>query len=240
MWFIPLGIAAAAAVVGIAKWLSADDKAEANNPNTTANTADATNPCATDASRIFDNLVHLEHITHINNMESIIKYGLLSHNRAHRNQYVKDDIADQDVNSRRAYKYIGEIPLHDYVPLYFNSKNPMLYRRKNIQDELVILCLDKNLLLRRDIYFTDGNAASNGTLFFNSLDDIVNLDWNCIKAEYWNNYPDGKRIRCAEVLVPHVIPYSCFKKVVVRTERTRQRLQNVGVRAQIDGRYYFD
>lgn len=45
---------------------------------------------------------YLYHMTHISNLASIIKYGLLSHNVAHRLNLIQSDISDPDVQSIRA------------------------------------------------------------------------------------------------------------------------------------------
>ncbi|HKJ33293.1 MAG TPA: DarT ssDNA thymidine ADP-ribosyltransferase family protein, partial [Balneolales bacterium] len=78
---------------------------------------------------------YLYHMTHLANLNGILEKGLLSHNKAHKKGLLAQDISDSTVNNRR-------VKIHNYVPLYFNPKNPMLYRRRNIQDELVILCIN--------------------------------------------------------------------------------------------------
>ena len=163
---------------------------------------------------------HLYHMTHIDNLSSIMSYGLLSHNRAHRDRAVTD-ISDRNVNERRAQFSIGGKPLHDYVPLYFNPKNPMLYRRREIQDDIAILAVSRQALFWRGVWFTDGNAASNDTEFYNDLNDLSRLDWNCIWDEYWNHHYDGTRKRCAEVLVSNVIYPQWIEAIIVRDTAAR-------------------
>lgn len=57
------------------------------------------------------------------------------------------------------------------------------------------------------VIFTDGNAANGPTNFFNDVSRLADLDWDCIRSDYWNDFPDGVRIRCAEVLVPDTVPF---------------------------------
>lgn len=169
----------------------------------------------------------LYHFTHVDNMPSIREHGLLSHNAAQQAGLVSADISDPNVQERRADKSVFGRPLHDYVPLYFNPKNPMLYVRREIQDDLVILFFDRELLVQDGVVFTDGNAASGPTNFFNDVSRLADLDWDCIRAEYWNDYPDGTRIRCAEVLVPHAIPFGEIRYIRVRTRSTRDRFDQL-------------
>ena len=186
---------------------------------------------------------YLYYLVHVDNMLSIHRRGLLSHNVAHGRGFVTTDIADQDVVGRRAVKEVFGKPLHDYVPTYFTPKNPMLFRRREIQDDIVILCLDRDLLLQDGTIFSDGNAASGGTSFFNDLRFIGKLDFDCIRAERWSDFEDGRRKRCAEVLVPDGIPFDKIEQIVLRTEVTRPRLPDAlqtRKNVLVDSRWYFD
>ena len=92
----------------------------------------------------------------------------------------------------------------------------MLYRRIEIQDEILILCINTNVLYQEGTIFSDGNGSSNNTEFYYELEDLKYLDWNAILAKYWHNYDDGKRKSCAEVLVPVSIPFSSVEKIICR------------------------
>jgi hypothetical protein len=141
-------------------------------------------------------------MTHINNLASIIKRGLLSHNSAHRLNVIQSDISDPDVQDIRADLVVPfyNRPLHAYVPLYFAPRNPMLYKRKEMQEDIVILGLDPNLLFEPNILITDGNAAAKETSFYRRHNALSKLPWDSIRAKSWHNIEDGRRIKCAEVL----------------------------------------
>lgn len=70
---------------------------------------------------------YLYSITHLKNLESIATHEALSHNRAA--DYSPVDISAPSVQGRRKRSDPIITPLHDYVPLYFRARNPMLYRR---------------------------------------------------------------------------------------------------------------
>lgn len=186
-------------------------KTQAVSPPVRRATTSTANPNEATLNQL--GISYLYHMTHKNNLENILQNGLLSHTQAHGglNQV---DIADNQVNTRRGRREtIHNRSIHDYVPLYFNPKNPMLFRRRNIQDDIVILAIDRNLILSQNSIFTDGNAASQGTRFFNSINQLTQLNWRCIKGEFWNDFADGKRIRCAEVLVFPRIEIASIKKI---------------------------
>ena len=173
-------------------------------------------------------ITHLYHLTHIKNLRSIRNLGLLSHNRAH-DQTDPMDIADPEVIARRSGRRdtVFDRPLHDYVPLYFMYTNPMLSKRREMQSELAILCISKSALLFDGAVFTDGNAASGDTRFFGDCRHLDQLDWACIRAPYWPDFPDGKRKRCAEVLVPDRLGLEHLQGVVVSNDEAARAVHGV-------------
>jgi len=169
---------------------------------------------------------YLHHMTHKDNLEKILQVGLKSHNYARKNNLMQRDIANKDVNDRRnRIELIHNRSLHDYVPLYFNPKNPMLYTRKDSQDNIIILAIDKMLICAENSIFTDGNAANNPTKFFNDTSSLTQINWECIHAEYWSGFADGKRERMAEVLVYPDIPVEYIQKIYCNNFDTLQFIQ---------------
>lgn len=189
---------------------------------------------------------YLYHMTHWSNLGSILQHGLLSHNSAHRNGYVHYNIADSDVVQRRAWKRdaIHQRHINDYAPLYFNPKNPMLYVRKALQDEIVLLGFDPILLFCPETIFSDGNAASSNTKFYSHIGELERLNWQCIQGSSWSDIDDGRRIRCAEVLVYPAVSTAYLKTVFCRSHRTFQTVQQLlskypGIRLSLNYSLYF-
>lgn len=167
---------------------------------------------------------YIYHMTHYKNLESILKNGLLSHN----NELVKQHIDNIEVNDRRnKIEPLYQKNLHTYVPFYFNPKNSMLYVNKEIQKDIVILAFDKTLLLKDQIIFTDGNAATNKTNYYNNLDDLNKLNWTCLNANYWNDFEDGKRERMAEILIPYKVNITRLRKIYCYDEETKSFIQDL-------------
>ena len=161
---------------------------------------------------------YLYHMTHKSNLENIIKNGLLSHNIAHSQGLIKTDISDEKVNDRRS-------KIHNFVPFYINPKNPMLYKRKNIQSEIIILCIDRKIF-QESSKFTDGNAASSSTKFYSHIKDLEKLNWSIINSNYWNDFIDGKRIRCAEILIANEVKIESIKKFFCFNSETEDYVKN--------------
>jgi len=169
---------------------------------------------------------YLYHMTHRDNLEKILQVGLKSHNYARQNKLMQNDIANNDVNDRRSrVEQIHNRSLHDYVPLYFNPKNSMLFVRRNIQDNIVILAIDRMLIYAENTIFTDGNAANGPTKFFNDTNSLNQINWECIRAEYWSGFTDGRRERMAEVLVFPNISAKSIQKIYCNNLDTLQFIQ---------------
>jgi hypothetical protein len=181
----------------------------------------------------------LYHMTHIKNLTSILNHGLLGHGNSHQ---VKD-ISDNQVNNRRSrVEPIYGKAIHSYVPFYFNPKNAMLYRRKDKQKKIVILVFNKSLVLDNGAVFTDGNAASAGTSFYNNIKDLNKLNWSCLNDRSWCNHVDGKRTRMAEVLVPNHVGMDRLEKIVCNSHKTYQKLKAIcsdRVTIELNHSFYF-
>lgn len=190
---------------------------------------------------ILDNLgvEYIYHMTHISNLNSILKYGLFSHS----NSYKKYDISDNEVNDRRSRRepLYGK-PIHEYVPFYFNPKNAMLYRRKNIQNDIVILKVKRDLIVQKDSLFTDGNAASNGTKFLKDIAKLDSLAWDCINDTNWCSHVDGRRTRMAEVLVPNFVSVANIEQIVCSNRYTKSQVDTITQEPSfciVNNKFYF-
>jgi hypothetical protein len=186
---------------------------------------------------------YLYHMTDISNLNSIIKNGLLSHDEAYRKGLIKADISDPNVQDIRANEIIDEIPLHEYVPLYFSPRNPMLYRRKEDQDDIVILGIDSQILLEKNVIFSDGNAAARETRFYRGVEMLNQLPWDVIRAQYWTVFEDGKRMKCAEILVYPTVAPNRIKAIFCRSLKHRyvilSAIQRTNIIGMVDSDLYF-
>lgn len=178
------------------------------------------------------------HMTHIDNLPSILEHGLC----AHGNSYQQTDISNREVNSRRSRRepIYGKV-LHSYVPFYFSPRNPILYVQDN-EDDIVILELDATLIYQDGVLFTDGNASSGGTSFYNDLADLDKLNWSCIHGRYWNDYHDGKRKKMSEVLIPDQVSIDNIEAILCNNSNTKRvvnKITNKKINAFVDRSFYF-
>jgi hypothetical protein len=178
----------------------------------------------------------LHYITRIDNVHSIIKFGILSHNEMKRRRIKHQSVANPYVQSRRTNKVIpGGRKLHDYVNLYFNARNPMMYVILNEQDveELCVLMIDKSVLYLRDVIISDENAARDLTRFSPSPDGLRLIEKEEVFSDSWN-HPDPvekhrlKGVMCAEILVPQRISPELIIGAYVSSDNSKKKLVDTG------------
>lgn len=107
----------------------------------------------------------LYNIRHIENLPSIIQKGILSYNKAQKLNHKV--IHDLTVQERRENKQIqGGRKLHDYANLYFNPRNAMMYKRKDLHKEICIQIIDPKVLNTTNVIISDINASSHYARFY--------------------------------------------------------------------------
>lgn len=157
----------------------------------------------------------LHHITHYSNLKTILQRGILSHarmeGRTHRS------IANESVQARRSgIRVPGGRKLHEYVPLYFDARNTMMFVLSR-REELMVLRIDCRVLNLPGVVVSDRNAASGAAAFYDVDEGIRLLDEEYVYATWWNQSDDAKQRRCAEVLVPNRLEASFVRGVFVKS-----------------------
>lgn len=190
------------------------------------------------------NRVLLYHITHLENLASILQKGeLMAHSKVNAGQLNYNDIAHHDIQSRRSTTSIDIAPygiLHDYVPFYFAPRSPMLYTIKNgnvkgfygDQSDIIYLISDVEQIVQsgRKFVFTDGHAIMALTEFYNDLSYLNKIDWEVMKSKYWfdtDDFPDRKRRRQAEFLVKGSLPLKHFLGIGVYNDQVKQKVNEI-------------
>ena len=183
------------------------------------------------------------HITHINNLSSIINSdGLIACSRLKQQQVNYTDIAYEQIQDRRARKQVpcgAKGVLHDYVPFYFAPRSPMLYtiHKGNVQGyrdgqtSIIHLVTEIEDIANLSVAFayTDGHAIMDYSDFYDDLNylDLV-IDWKLMKSNYWfdtNDEPNRKCRRQAEFLVHRFVPWTLIKEIGVINDNIKKKLK---------------
>ena len=153
------------------------------------------------------------YLTSLVNLDSILTAGILPQEEVVKRGLLHEDISEPSVQRRRDAK-----GLHTVVPLYYARKTPMSYVRRDRNTDLCILVLTVAAVCQQAerLFFTDGNGASEDTHAYSDSEQLAdNLPLEVIRAEFWHHWPEGRRRRCAELLVYPRVPASTIKQVEV-------------------------
>ena len=177
-----------------------------------------------------NDIVELYFITHINNIPSIEKNGILCHKRAQKIKH--SSIALEDVQNRRENKKIPgtKKELHDYANVYFDAHNPMLSRVRDRNDSICVLRVDKSILDIDGVIISDRNASRDWVRFEPLINGLKLLDKDEIFAESWQHTDlieqyRHKGVKCAEVLVPDLIRPDYIFGAYVANDKAKQCFQ---------------
>jgi len=173
------------------------------------------------------------HMTHMENFGGILcDEGLHSYNQMRGRSY--HNLANKDVQKGRAGIAVKATDrrLHDYVPLYFGFKTPMVAWNQNKNPDLIFLRISLNVLALPGVVISDGNARATATKFrlFKQIDDLSVLDIKSIHTVKYAHDPEMKRRKQAEILIPDFLPLSEILDIICYSEEMKKRV--LGILAQ--------
>ena len=176
------------------------------------------------------------HFTHIENLKSILKKGFLSTNEKDRLEISHTNIANESIQNRRHDMDVTCYPngkVHDYVPFYFTTTNPMLLglvNRKNIDQPLMIFfAISIEKILENNVVFTDASAnTTTPPNFYSNPIDLTKLDWDAIDKRAWKSVNDEeKHKRMAEVLIHGQLPLDWIDSIIVWNEDIKNYVEKI-------------
>ncbi len=180
------------------------------------------------------NIKRLYYLAHIENLPLLLERGILSQQiRSEENiQYVQ--IADRRIVDKRRHKQTPDgKSLWSYANLFFQPRNPMLYRvinEKGIQ-KLVVFIIANTVLQEQGVFITDGIAANSQTKFYRLLEglDMLQTHQEVIQSDSWiswNNDPDLRHKLMAECLVPNKVDPKHIQHFIVTDHTVGNSLRN--------------
>lgn len=173
------------------------------------------------------------HFTHVDNLPGILKHGLLSTNEKKRLGIKHTAIAYTEIQSRRSSMSVpcgcgGAV--HDYVPLYFCHRTPMLLAvvLNKIADQQLIIHFEFpiSIMNQYPCVFTDASAnTSIPPNFYDDSNDLTQLNWDIIKSRKWK-MPSGAltQARQAELLIHRKIDLSCVTNIIVWNDSIKEEV----------------
>lgn len=190
-------------------------------------------------------LTELHYITPIVNVPTILRFGILSHNRAKRVEH--QSVAMTEIQDKRVKVTVpGGKKLHEYVNLYIYARNPMMYKRHSQHQELCVLRVSSEVLDISNVVIADGNASSDYTRFAAAPKGISIVNRELTFAEFWTDpnpiqkYRKGSA-KCAEVLVPDKVKPKYIMGAYVSCQEAMDKFQelNTGISVLINSHLFF-
>lgn len=178
----------------------------------------------------------LYYITHKDNVSKILKYGIYSHSKVQQKVGHYTKIYDEDVISIRQDKQLpnGDF-LPDFVNLYFQPRNPMMYRllydkgiKTGGRDNIVLLELKQDILDIDDSYIATLNAAVKNAEFYSDITKgLAKINKIVLNDHaYWNDLVDGKAKIMAELLVKNHISANYINSIYTDNPSVTEQLKS--------------
>ena len=187
-----------------------------------------------------ENIKSLYYITHVDNIKSILEQGIFSHNKIKNLNIKPKSIYDANVISRRENKNLPSgNTLLEYANLYFQPRNPMMYRilhdlgkgnfTKGVKS-IALLEIKKNILDNSDLdcYVSTGNAATDYSEFLDIPKGLKKIDKVVLNDNaWWNDLSNGKSKIMAEFLIKDKIPSAYISSVYFGHEDVKKKLSDI-------------
>ncbi len=173
----------------------------------------------------------LYYITHKDNLESILKRGILSHERIAMDGIKHSVIYDNEiVVNRSEISTPDDKDLWSYANVYLQPRNPMLFRviSEVGVDNIVILGIKKTIIDLPNIFVSNGNAASSYTDIrpIKELKKTYREIKKDLQRKYWLWQDGSKRKIMAEILVPDMIPPANINGIYVANSSVRDHIKS--------------
>lgn len=173
---------------------------------------------------------NLYYICHCDNLTSILQRGIYCRQKVNEMQLNQKDIHDESVLARRNKTVpLTKKNLQDYVNLYFQPRNAMLYRltRNYPYEEIIVLSIKSTVLENPDALVSNRNAAADNAEFFSARDGLKKINHKDLEKTHWTDSDDSKQKMMAEVLVPEHIAPEYVDSIYVGNARTRDKISKI-------------
>ncbi len=166
----------------------------------------------------------LYHLTHLDNLESIIKNGLLSRDEMIKRGWKFKDVADKKMlQSREKYA------LEKYVPFHFFPLNPFDERvqKENPDCNMIYLVLQRNYAEASHYKIIPRHPMNGAVLeIYDYAEGYKKIDWDIMeKRNYYDH--ECKQICMAECLTDTMVNFNSFVSIDVKDEKIKNIVNKV-------------
>lgn len=173
----------------------------------------------------------LYHLTELDNLDSIIKYGLLPRKVILENSIGFSDVADEKIIDKRT-----GLGLDGYTPFHFHPYAAFDVAVKNTYNaqKMIYICIERELARVNRFKILPIHPLSGNEFKLYDYDEGFNLiDWETL-MEVGRNDNYAKEVKMAECLTDLIVPPQCFKCIYVPSEEVRQIVEEKLEKYDID------
>jgi len=178
---------------------------------------------------------YLYYLAPAKNIPSILEYGIMTKTAVETLEIPYDDYSDQTVQTLRAGKF-----LHEYVPLFLNTRNAMTFRYQKENRDFAILRLNSDLVTHYDCLVSDRIAAcSDAEIYALSEAALKKIDIEMVLSarNFYDNWLLKKRLG-AEILVSTDIVEPEWIECII-LDRTARKINGISIKQLHDNEYNY-
>jgi len=75
--------------------------------------------------------------------------------------------------------------------------------------------------------FTDGHGIMALTDYYNELEDLGNVPWNVVNAQFWTSFPDGRRERQSEFMILQNVEWNLIETIGVYNSQMKILVESI-------------
>lgn len=173
----------------------------------------------------------LYHLTELDNLDSIIKYGLLPRKVILEHSIKFNDVADENIIDKRM-----ELGLGGYTPFHFHPYSAFDVAVKNTHNaqKMIYICIDRELARQNGFRVLPRHPLSGDKFKLYDYDEGFDLiDWDTL-TKVGRNDTYAKEVKMAECLTDLIVPPKCFKCIYVPSEDVKQIVEKRFEKHNID------
>lgn len=173
----------------------------------------------------------LYHLTPVDSLESIIRFGLRSRDDLDAMSINFIDTANQEILRERE-----RLGLSQYIPFHFHihTAYDTAVKHEHCDKDFAYICLHRDFARRMNYRILPIHPASNEKpVLFDYEEGLTAIDWEIMELTITEAQNAGvdlryhKQVRMAECLAFSPVSVSCFQSINVPNEETRRYVLNL-------------
>lgn len=162
----------------------------------------------------------LYHLTQLSNLDSILKYGLISRKSVMGNEGQFFDVADGEIITKRT-----KLGLDEYTPFHFHpySSFDVAVKNKYRDKEFIYICITREVAKHNSFKILPRHPLSvdENHELLNYTEGFEAIDWDTMHT-LGTEDRYTKSVKMAECLTDLIVPANLFQSIYVKSEETME------------------